>query len=137
MARLLFVGNQPQKKLVNRDGVEFVQTSDDFSAVDEWILNEVKMGDLVLTADLELAKQALIKGASLFSFRAKALNINNIDEALAVKQALQSAREIDDPQQRPVRGSRNQGNIDKSAFKGSFHNFLSQLLKPKKADSSC
>ena len=51
---------------------------------DRWIVENVQPGDLVLTADLELAAGVIAKGRPVLGFRGEVLDAGNIGEALSL-----------------------------------------------------
>jgi uncharacterized protein YaiI (UPF0178 family) len=71
--------------------VELVLTPG-FGAADDWIADHAEPGDLVITADIPLAARSLAKGALVLDPRGQPFTTNNIAEALALREMLESRR---------------------------------------------
>jgi len=62
-------------------------------AADDWIVERVMAGDIVVTADIPLARRALEKGAAVLGPTGKAFTTESIGMALAVRELNQHLRE--------------------------------------------
>jgi len=65
---------------------------DDLDAADDWIVQEVKLDDIVVTADILLASRCLKKGAHVIGTNGKPFTDNNIGEAVATRDLLNDLR---------------------------------------------
>jgi uncharacterized protein YaiI (UPF0178 family) len=63
-----------------------------FGSADDWIAEEARPGDIVITADIPLAARALAKAARVLDPRGNGLTANNIAEALALRELLEGRR---------------------------------------------
>lgn len=64
-----------------------------FDAADDWIANESRPGDIVVTSDVPLASRCVDKGALVISPLGKIFTPDNIGTALAMRDLNQSLRE--------------------------------------------
>jgi uncharacterized protein YaiI (UPF0178 family) len=65
---------------------------DDLDAADDWIVDNVLPGDIVITADIPLASRCLEKEAKVISPTGKPFNDDNIAQALATRDLLSDLR---------------------------------------------
>lgn len=65
-------------------------------AADDWIVEEVKPGDVVITGDIPLAKRVLDKDARAIDHRGKTFTEQNIGMAVAMRDLKQELRETSD-----------------------------------------
>lgn len=63
-------------------------------AADDWIVDEAKPNDIVLTADIPLASRAIDKGCHVLGFTGKPFTPASIGMALAMRDLKQHLREI-------------------------------------------
>ena len=63
-------------------------------AADDWIVEHVGRGDIVVTADIPLAARCLEKGASVIGISGRPFTDNNIGQALATRDLLFDLREF-------------------------------------------
>lgn len=69
---------------VPRDGgVEMIVVSDGFDAADDWIVEQIREGDIAVTADIPLASRCLQKGARVISPTGHRFDSDSIGQALA------------------------------------------------------
>jgi uncharacterized protein YaiI (UPF0178 family) len=80
----LRVPTDKQVKLVVRSG---------FGAADDWIAEQVALGDIVITADIPLAARCLEKGASVLDSKGYPFSENQIGAALATRELMDSLRQ--------------------------------------------
>jgi uncharacterized protein YaiI (UPF0178 family) len=89
---LVVVAGQPLRTLAGRPGVEVVVAGRGPDAADREIARRVAPGDIVLTADLPLAREALEKGARVLDFRGDTLTHDNLHDRLATRDLLDHLR---------------------------------------------
>ena len=119
---LIFVANSPLKKLQGREGIEVLQSGDEFDAVDTLILDKAGIGDCVITKDLLFAKKLIAKKCAVFSFQGNPLNEENIGHALSLRELHQEIREHG--RNEAGKGKRKNSREEQSRFKSALHDYL-------------
>ncbi len=66
--------------------VQKIQVGSDLDAADNWIVEHIENGDIVVTMDILLADRCLKKGARAISPIGKVFNNNNIGSAKAMRE---------------------------------------------------
>ena len=74
-------------------GVEMVVVADGPDAADDWIADEIRSGDIVITADIPLASRCLEKGAHALGTHGREFSPDSIGSALATRELKASIRE--------------------------------------------
>jgi hypothetical protein len=74
-------------------GVEMVVVDSGFDAADDWIVEDIRSGDIVITADIPLAARCLEKGAHALGTQGKEFTSESIGGALAARELKASIRE--------------------------------------------
>lgn len=74
--------------------VRNVLVSDKFDAADDWIVARVGAGDIVVTADIQLADRCLKAGAQVLNHTGKAFTQNSIGTALAMRELTSQLRDM-------------------------------------------
>lgn len=74
--------------------IEMVVVSGDFDAADDWIVEQVKAGDIVVTADILLAQRCLAKKASVLGPKGIEFSEDNIGDAVATRELMQNLRHM-------------------------------------------
>jgi hypothetical protein len=72
---------------------EVVQDTGGLDAADDWIVEHVETGDIVISDDIILASRCLQKGARALNPRGKAFTPDSIGEALATRELMAGLRE--------------------------------------------
>lgn len=67
---------------------------DGFDAADDWIVEEVRDGDIVITIDIPLAARCLEKGARVLGHKGRIFSEDSIGDALATRELLSQLREM-------------------------------------------
>jgi uncharacterized protein len=75
-------------------------------AVDDWIIEQVAPGDLVITQDIPLAAAAVAKGARVIENRGREFSAGNIADRLALRDLLMGLRDAGAPIGGPAAFSR-------------------------------
>ena len=88
---LILIANQ-MLRVPPSPWIKAVQVPGGFDVADQRIVKEAQSGDLIITADVPLAAQAIAKGAIVIDPRGELLNASNIQERLAVRNFLDSLR---------------------------------------------
>lgn len=76
-------------------GSEFIRTvgaGNAFNGADDWIVDHVEAGDLVITADIPLADRAIDKGAEVLNTKGEFFTPSNIKNALAMRELMEELR---------------------------------------------
>lgn len=76
------------------DLVELEVVKGDFDAADDWIVERVVSGDLVVTADIPLADRCLKKGARVLGHKGREFTGESIGEAMARRELAAELREM-------------------------------------------
>ncbi|HEY4545556.1 MAG TPA: YaiI/YqxD family protein [Pedomonas sp.] len=63
-----------------------------FDAADDWIVEQVAAGDIVITSDIPLASRSLEKGAAVLGHTGKLFSKQNIGMALAMRDVMADLR---------------------------------------------
>ncbi len=107
------------------DNVKRVVVSDGADAADNWIAEQVQLGDVVITADIPLASRAIKKGASVISHSGKPFTEDSIGMALAMRDLMSQLREAGD-----VRGNNPVfAPSDRSRFLQGLENIIQALKR--------
>jgi uncharacterized protein YaiI (UPF0178 family) len=89
---VVVVANQPIR--VPRDaGVEMVLVPDGPDAADDWITEEIRAGDIVITADIPLAARCLARGAHALGTNGREFSPDSMGQALATRAIKATLRE--------------------------------------------
>ena len=72
--------------------IRSVRVGHGFDVADHWIVRQVQPGDLVITADIPLAAEAIARGAHALDPRGDLYSEDNVRERLAVRNLLQELR---------------------------------------------
>lgn len=74
-------------------GVQAIRVPEGPDAADDWIAEEARPGDIVVTADLPLAARCLERGARVLGFDGRVFERESIGELLATRDLKASLRE--------------------------------------------
>ncbi|MDD2480018.1 MAG: YaiI/YqxD family protein [Victivallaceae bacterium] len=72
--------------------VKCIAAGNDFDAADNWIVEQVATGDLVITADILLADRCLSLGAEVLNLKGEFFTSANIKNALAMRDIMADLR---------------------------------------------
>jgi uncharacterized protein YaiI (UPF0178 family) len=82
--RVTLVANQPLVIPVS-PFIKKILVASGFDVADNYIVENLQVGDLVITADVPLADAAIEKGASALNPRGKLYSLSNIKQRLAIR----------------------------------------------------
>lgn len=121
----IFVANA-YVKLPPSPYLKSVVVAQGFDVADNYIVENVGVGDLVITGDIPLANDVLEKGAKVLTSRGEEFTLNNIKPKLNARDFMESLRGtgVLDPSQ--MGGQKPYGDKEKMAFA----NGLNRLVKP-------
>ena len=88
---LTLVANQ-KLRVPKSPVIRSVQVDSGFDEADHWIVERVSAGDLVITADIPLASDAIDKGAVVINPRGTLYTAENIRERLVVRDLMDELR---------------------------------------------
>ncbi|OOR90004.1 YaiI/YqxD family protein [Moraxella bovis] len=121
----IFVANA-YVKLPPSPYLKSVVVSQGFDMADNFIVDNVGVGDLVITSDIPLADKVLTKGAKVLTSQGEELTPNNIKPKLNVRDFMESLRGTGVLDPTDMGGQKPYGDKDKQAFA----NGLNRLVKP-------
>lgn len=81
-------------RVPEEDGVELVVVKGDFDAADDWIVERVSEGDIVITGDIPLADRCLKLGARVLGLRGREFTEDSIGGAKASRELLSELRDL-------------------------------------------
>lgn len=91
-----------------------------FDAADDWIVNNARSGDLVMTADLLLAQRVVKNSVEAMNFSGGQFTDDSIHELVARREIQKMLRESNLPAHQPVAyGKQNRSNL-----KASLHTWI-------------
>lgn len=73
--------------------IEAVVVKSGFDAADDWIVERVEVGDIVVTADIPLAERCLTRGSRVIGPKGVEFNEDSIGNALATRALLEMCRQ--------------------------------------------
>ena len=76
------------------DGIELIVVKGDFDAADDWIVEHVSEGDIVVTGDIPLADRCLKLDAKVLGLRGREFTEDSIGEAMASRELLSELRDL-------------------------------------------
>ena len=115
-----------QRMNVPRDlGVEMIVVPDGPDAADDWIAEEIRAGDIVITADIPLAARCLEVGAFALGTNGREFTADSIGGALATREIKQNLRETGGP----VSGPPPMSNRDRSRFSNALDRLAHRSLR--------
>ncbi|NRA40903.1 MAG: YaiI/YqxD family protein [Pseudomonadales bacterium] len=88
---LIFVANQ-YLHLPKSTWIQCRQVEQGFDVADDYIVQQVKAGDLVVTQDIPLAAELIAKGAVVINTRGEALDQQNIKQRLNMRDFMETMR---------------------------------------------
>ncbi len=88
---VVLAANAPMR-LPDQPGVELVVVPGSFDVVDDWIAEHAEAGDIVATADIDLAGRVVDRGAVCLDFRGKEFTPEALGGLLASRQVAQYLR---------------------------------------------
>jgi uncharacterized protein YaiI (UPF0178 family) len=102
--------------------IRTVQVPRGFDGADHRIVHEMQPGDLVVTADIPLAAEAIARGGHALDPRGDLYSEDNVRERLAIRNLMQTLRESGEP----IRGPAPLGPGDRHRFANHLDRFLTR-----------
>jgi len=119
-----FVSNQ-QLKIPTTRGIKFIQVPGGFDVADQFIAENLKPDDLVITADIPLAAQVVEKGGFALNPRGQLYTKENIGYYLSLRNFMDDLRSSGQKTSGPPKLSAK----DRENFANQFDQFLQKQLK--------
>ena len=108
--------------------IERVVVTDSFDAADNWIVEHVGEGDIVVTADIPLADRCLKKGAAVIGNTGVAFTASSIGMAMANRELLSNLRAMGEI----TGGPKPMAARDRSRFLSSLDETIQKWRRRKK-----
>ncbi len=121
---LTLVANQPLRT-PSSPLIKTVRVAAGFDVADNHIVQQIKAGDLVITADIPLAAEVVEKGASAINPRGERYTEENIRQRLAMRNFMEEMRSIGEASGGPP--PLNKG--DRQAFANALDRLLAEQPK--------
>jgi len=121
---LTLVANQ-RIRIPKSRGVKFLLVKSGFDAADNEIVKRLSHGDLVITADIPLAAEAVEKGAYALNPRGEFYDADNVRSRLNVRDFMDALRESGIDTGGPPMLSKS----DRKSFADNLDKFLSRQVK--------
>ncbi|UNU72783.1 DUF188 domain-containing protein [Moraxella nasovis] len=119
----VFVANR-FTKLPPSPYLKSIIVSQGFDVADNYIVDTVLAGDLVITGDIPLANDALNKGAKVLTSRGDELTIENIKPKLSTRDFMESLRGTNVLDLNEMGGQKPYGDKDKIAFANGLNRLI-------------
>lgn len=121
---LVLVANSPIKTQPS-PFISFIQVSSGFDGADNYIVQQMEEGDLVITADIPLADQVITQKGYVISPRGEKLTKNNIKQRLTMRNFMEEMRSSGES----IGGPKPFSNSDKQAFGNALDQFLASTQR--------
>jgi uncharacterized protein YaiI (UPF0178 family) len=102
--------------------IKSVRVRSGFDVADHWIVQQLRSGDLVITADIPLAAAVITRGAHALDPRGELYSEDNVHERLAVRNLMQDLRSTGDI----LGGPAPFGHADRQRFANHLDRFLTR-----------
>ena len=115
----------PEKELF-----ELVIVNERFNAADDWIVEQVRDNDIVVSGDIPLAARCLEKGSRVIDPRGRIFTEESIGEALASRELMAYLRDMGDVTGGPAPFEKR----DRSRFLQGLDKVIQAAIKVKKSE---
>lgn len=105
--------------------VKALAVASGFDAADNEIVRRISPGDLLITADLPLAMEALDKGASVMTNRGEALTADNIRARVQMRDFMETLRASGEH----TGGPKGYGDVERRAFANALDHWLAKQAR--------
>ncbi|MCL1067888.1 YaiI/YqxD family protein [Shewanella olleyana] len=119
---LILVANQ-LIRVPASPNISVVRVSSGFDEADNYIVEQLQDGDLVITGDIPLASDAIEKGAMVFNPRGDIYTVDNIKQRLTMRDFMEELRSSGVH----TNGPNSFSQADKHAFAKALDKWLSRL----------
>lgn len=121
---LVLVANQPIR-IPQSAFIRFVQVESGFDVADNYIAARCEKGDLVITADIPLASDAIEKGATALNPRGELYTVENIRQRLNMRDFMEQLRNAGVETGGPAKMNQN----DRQQFANQLDRLLARLKR--------
>lgn len=118
------VANQTQRIPAN-PLIEMVTVKGDFDAADDWIVENTKANDIVITADILLADRCVRKGVRALGSKGEEFTEDNIGSAVANRELMQNLRHMGEMRGGPAPMDKK----DRSRFLGTLDQMIQSIKR--------
>jgi uncharacterized protein YaiI (UPF0178 family) len=108
--------------------LEMVVVSGGFDAADDWIVENSKANDIVVTADILLADRCVKKSARVLGPKGEEFTEDNIGSAVATRELMQNLRHMGEMRGGPAPMDKR----DRSRFLGTLDQIIQSIKRQKK-----
>ncbi len=119
--RLTLVANHAIK-VTKSPWIHMIQVEAGFDIADDYIVNNMVDGDLIVTADIALAAALISKGGQVITCRGEAYNEHNIRQKLAMRDFMATMRASGEMSG----GASPMGTKEKQAFANALDRYIAQ-----------
>jgi len=84
------------------DWLRMVETGEGFDAADDWIVEQIEWGDILVTTDIPLAARCLEKGAWALNPKGKIFDADSMGETLGTRELMSHLRDMGMPTPGPA-----------------------------------
>ena len=116
----IFIANKSIPAIASNRDARMQVVEGAFDAADDWIVEQAKPGDLVMTADLLLAQRVVKNGVEAMNFSGGQFTDDSIHELVARREIQKMLRESNLPSHQPVP----YGKLNRSNLKSSLHTWI-------------
>ncbi len=114
-------------RVPNDKWIKLEVVADGLDAADDWIIEQVRTDDIVITADIPLASRCLKKGASVIGSTGKPFTNDNIGDAVATRDLLSDLRGAGEITSGPPPLKKS----DRSHFLQQLDNVIQSIIRKK------
>ena len=107
--------------------IEMVEVSGNFDAADDWIVDNIKANDVVITADILLADRCLKKRARVLGTKGIEFTEDSIGSAIASRELMQNLRHMGEMRGGPAPMQKQ----DRSQFLGKLDQIIQAVNRIK------
>ncbi|MDZ4663050.1 MAG: YaiI/YqxD family protein [Pseudomonadota bacterium] len=108
--------------------IEMQVVSGSFDAADDWIAENIGVGDILVTSDLLLADRAIKRAARVLGPKGRELTEENIGDILGTRELMSHLRNLGDTKTGPAPMTK----MNRSQFLSTLDQIIQSLLKGKK-----
>lgn len=109
--------------------IEMQVVSGEFDAADDWIVEQISAGDILVTSDLLLADRCIKKQALVLGAKGRELTEENIGDVLGTRELMAHLRNLGDTKAGPAPMSK----ADRSQFLSKLDEMIQRVQRNKKS----
>ena len=124
--KVFVVANKPLTLPLNAN-IQMQVVSGGFDAADDWITENITVGDILITSDLLLADRCIKRQARVLGPKGRELNEENIGNALGTRELMSHLRNLGDTKTGPAPMAK----ADRSNFLSTLDQIIHSVRKGK------